>query len=348
MKIPFPKESAQLVGHEGLKNELLEMIRQQRLPHGILLAGAKGIGKATLAYHLARYLLQGGEGDFILDPGSSVFRQVMVGSHPDIITVTQDKDDDEDWHKEIPAEKARALVHFFQQKPMLGKWRVAIIDSIDELNHKGANSLLKILEEPPAHCLLILITHNIAKVLPTIRSRCQLFLCNHLTDEEIKTVLDTLHLDVWSEEQAFIAAVSEGRLGYGLSILKIGGQKFYQAMLSVFMDLTRGDWRSLIPFIEKYILNHAELGKEEAWQLGVHILQHWVATRLSKVMAQETTWVDSQEAKVAHAFFQSRPFNSFAHSWGVVNELLQQTRTFNLDKKQTLVCFFSRLSGLME
>lgn len=347
MRIPLPKESIQLVGHAGLKNELLEMISQQRLPHGLLLAGAKGMGKATLAYHLARYLLQGGEGDFVLDPGSAVFRQVMAGSHPDIITVTQDRDDDEDWNKEIPAEKARALVHFFQQKPMLGKWRVAIIDSIDELNHKGANSLLKILEEPPAHCLLILITHNIAKVLPTIRSRCQLFLCQNLKDEEVKTVLNTLDLDVSPEEQAFIAAVSEGRLGYGLSILKMGGQKFYQAMLSVFMDLARGDRRSFIPFLEKYILKHAELGKEEAWQLGVHILQHWVATRLSKVMAQETTWVDSQEAKVAHAFFQTRPFNAFAQSWSGMSDLLQQARTFNLDKKQTLVCFFSKMSGLI-
>lgn len=347
MQIPLPKESTQLVGHEDLKNELLTLMQQHRLPHGLLLAGAKGIGKATFAYHLARYLLQGGEGEFACDPESPVFRQVMAGSHPDIITVTQDKNDDEDWSKEIPAEKARALVHFFQQKPMLGKWRVAIIDSIDELNHKGANSLLKILEEPPAHCLLILITHNVAKILPTIRSRCQLFLCQNLTDGDIQSVLDTLQLDVPPEEKTFIAAVSEGRIGYGLSILKMGGQKFYQAMLQVFMDLARGDRRSFIPFVEKYILKPSELGKEEAWQLGVQILQNWVATRLSKVIAQDAHWVDSQEEKVARAFFQPQSFKSIAQSWSVLNDLFQQTHTFNLDKKQTLVCFFSRISGLM-
>jgi DNA polymerase-3 subunit delta' len=347
MKLPLPKESVQLIGHEGLKNELLGMIHENRLPHGILLSGAKGIGKATLAYHVARYLLQSGEGEFQLDPASSTFRQVMVGSHPDIITVTQDSDDEDDLTKEIPAEKARALVHFFQQKPMMGKWRVAIIDSIDELNHKGANSLLKILEEPPAHCLLILITHNIAKVLPTIRSRSQLFLCNPLSLSDTENVLNALQLDISPQERAFLVAVSEGRVGYGLAILKMGGLKFYQALLTVFADLARGDMRSLVPFMDKFIINHKELGKEEAWQLGIQILQHWVATRLSKVMAQETTWANAEEAAIAQAFFHTRSFDDFARSWAVVNDLLQQSRTFNLDKKQTLVCFFSRLSGLI-
>jgi DNA polymerase-3 subunit delta' len=347
MKIPLPKESIELIGHEALKNELLGMIHENRLPHGILLSGAKGIGKATLAYHVARYLLQGAEGDFALDPASSVFRQVMAGSHPDIIVVTQDKEGDDDFDKEIPAEKARALVHFFHQKPMLGKWRVAIIDSIDELNHKGANSLLKILEEPPADCLLILITHNIAKILPTIRSRSQLFLCNPLTSGETEAVLRNLQLDVSPQEHAFLVAVSEGRIGYGLAILKMGGLKFYQALLTIFADLAQGDMRSLMPFMEKYVLKHPELGKEEAWQLGVQILQYWVATRLSKVMAHETVWAHADEAAVAQAFFQTRSFDEFARSWAIANDLLQQSRTFNLDKKQTLVCFFSRLSGLI-
>lgn len=348
MKIPSPKEMSHLIGYDDLQSELCRLIEQKRLPHGILLSGPKGSGKATFAYHLARYLLKGGTGDFSLNPQSSVFRQVLAGSHPDLITVTQEKGESPDLSKEIPVEQARAVVHFFQQKPMLGQWRVAIIDSIDELSHKGANSLLKILEEPPSHCLLILLTHNIEKVLPTIRSRSQHLPCPLLTPSEVAQVLSYLNLDLTEAEQEFIVQVSEGRIGYGLNILKLGGQAFYEAMLTVFHDLAHADYTSLFPFIDKFIINHPELGKEEAWQLGTQILQDWLATRLAKVIRQEKSWAYPREEAIAHEFFSNRSFDAFAGSWFTANHLVQLSKTFNLDKKQTLICFFARLTGLIE
>jgi DNA polymerase-3 subunit delta' len=348
MKIPTPQENVQLIGYASLKEEMLQLLAHQRFPHGILLAGPKGTGKATFAYHLARYLLKGGEGEFTIPSSHSVFRHVQAGAHPDFLAVTQDINDKEEVSKEIPTEKARAVVKFFQQKPMLGKWRVALIDSIDELNHKGANSLLKILEEPPAYCLIILITHNIEKILPTIRSRTQLFMCDTLSTDQVSSILNQLALGIPPEEQTFIARICDGRVGYGLDVLKLGGQAFYDAMLDLFRALAQGDFRPLIPFLTRFLLKNSLLDKEQAWQLGTRVLQEWIATRLFKVITNDSRWPHPPEETIARSFFQTRSFQAFAQSWFEGNELLHLGSTFNLDKQQAFVCFFSRLTGLIK
>ncbi len=158
-----------------------------RLPHAILLSGPRGIGKATLAFRLARFLLAGpgdlpaemletGEGGLAIDPESSLFRRVASGGHADLLTVERAYDPRRRrLRSDIVVEDTRAIAGFFRLTAAEEGWRIVIVDGAEEMNRNAANALLKILEEPPRRGLLLLVSHSPGRLLPTVRSRCRHF-----------------------------------------------------------------------------------------------------------------------------------------------------------------------------
>ncbi len=189
--VPAPRANPDLVGHEAAERELLRLYSGRRLPHAILLAGPRGIGKATLAFRFARFLLaQGGDAErpaldlfssvgrrrprSAIDPESGVFRRVAAGGHADLLTVERAWDPRRKRLRgEIVVEDTREIAAFFRLTAAEEGWRVVIVDGAEEMNRNAANAVLKILEEPPDRALLLLVSHNPGRLLPTIRSRCR-------------------------------------------------------------------------------------------------------------------------------------------------------------------------------
>jgi DNA polymerase-3 subunit delta' len=172
-----PRDTFELEGAERAETTFAETIERNRVHHAWLLAGPEGVGKATFAYRAARRLLGAASstahGILGSAPDDTVSRLVSGRAHPDLMVLQLDPEDGKS-RKQIPVEEARGLPEFFAKTPALAAWRVAIIDTADDLNASGANALLKTLEEPPPRGIVLLASARPAALLPTIRSRCRI------------------------------------------------------------------------------------------------------------------------------------------------------------------------------
>src|SRR6516162_2435225 len=182
--VPAPRANPDLVGHESAERELRRLVEAGRLPHAILLSGPRGIGKATLAFRFARFLLAKGddaikaaaESGLAIDRESGVFHRVASGGHADLLTVERAYDPRRRRLRgEIVVEDAREITAFFRLTAAEQGWRIVVVDGAEEMNRSAANALLKVLEEPPRQALLLLVSHSPGRLLPTIRSRCRRF-----------------------------------------------------------------------------------------------------------------------------------------------------------------------------
>lgn len=179
--LPLPRETTVLFGHDGAEQEFLAVYRTGRIPHAWLIGGEPGIGKATLAYRIARFVLAYPDpsrlpaaASLALDPAHPTVRRIAVNAHSDLLVLERIPGDSGKMRTVITVEQVRRLATFFGSTAGEGGWRVCIVDSADELKYpEGSNALLKMLEEPPQRALFLLVSHAPARLLPTIRSRCR-------------------------------------------------------------------------------------------------------------------------------------------------------------------------------
>ena len=194
-----PRRSFLLLGHEQAENNLKDAFVSGRLHSAWLIGGPRGIGKATLAYRFARFLLTGPDSQALAAPGIDVApdhpvaRRISAGSHPDLLRIERAFD-----HKsgrvqtETRVEVARAVPRFFAHTAGAGGWRVCIIDTADDLNEVSANVLLKTIEEPPPRSLILVLSHAPGRLLGTIRSRCVKLGLAPLAKDRVIDVLRTI------------------------------------------------------------------------------------------------------------------------------------------------------------
>ena len=195
---PHPRATAVLFGHADAEAALLAAYRSGRVPHAFLIAGPKGIGKATLAYRMARFVLAHPDPaarevqaatSLAVDAEHPVARRIAAQAQPDLLILERTLNDKGVLRKQIAVEDVRRTVAFFGSTAGEGGWRIAIVDAVDELNRSGANALLKVLEEPPQRALLLLVSHSAARVPPTLRSRCRILTLRPLAEAEVAAAL---------------------------------------------------------------------------------------------------------------------------------------------------------------
>ncbi len=188
---PEPRANPILLGHEPAEAMLADAIRGGRVHHAWLITGPEGIGKATLAYRFARRLLKGSsEEGLAVDPADPVFRRVAAGAHADLHTVQRSiNPQTKRLRSEIGVDDVREAAEFLRLTAAEGGWRVVVFDRADELNRNAANALLKILEEPPARAILLLVCAAPGRVPPTVRSRCRRLRLASLSETTMQVLL---------------------------------------------------------------------------------------------------------------------------------------------------------------
>jgi DNA polymerase-3 subunit delta' len=199
---PHPRFAARLVGHAAAEAAMLAAHREGRLAHAWLIGGREGIGKATLAWRFARFVLANPDPtaaaaqnahDLSVAPDHPAARQLAALSHPDFALARREwSAKSKSFYSEIRVEDVRAALSMFHMSAAFGGWRVAIVDCADELNPAGANALLKMIEEPPPRALILVVAHRPGRVLPTIRSRCRKLLLERLSPSEIEATIEGL------------------------------------------------------------------------------------------------------------------------------------------------------------
>ena len=243
---PAPRENPHLLGHATAEAAILEALRGGRLHHAWLITGPEGVGKATLAYRFARRLLAGGGAALDMAASEPVFRRVAAGTHADLLTIEREWDDKKKrLKKQIAAETARLIPPFLHLTPAEGGWRVVILDGAEDLNPQSANALLKVLEEPPARAVLMLVCSAPGRLLPTIRSRCRHLALAPLGEAPMRRVLEMYLPAVQDADRAVLAGLSDGSPGRALALaddggLRIAGMVEEVLALGAGMPLLRG------------------------------------------------------------------------------------------------------------
>jgi DNA polymerase-3 subunit delta' len=217
-----PQLRTRVVGREALERGLRAQIVAGTLSNGWLICGPNGSGKATLAYRLARALLDPAaltrDGTLDMPADARTARLVAQKAHPDLFVAERRYDDKRGAHEtEIAVDTIRELGAFLSKTAGEGGWRAAIVDAADHLNRSAANALLKSLEEPPQRTAILLVAHRPGRLLATIRSRCRRIALPPLPDALIVSLL-TEEAGLASAEAAAIAEIAQGRPGYALSL----------------------------------------------------------------------------------------------------------------------------------
>ncbi len=257
-----PREASICLGHEAVEKNLLELIDTNALPHALILNGVKGIGKSTFAFRLARYLLKSGIQDgaqdslfgeaapankatsLEIDKDDPVFSRVMSGGHPDLLTIERPLDARKGTKKgNVDVETARKVAPFLRMTSSKGGWRVVIIDDADTMNRNAQNAMLKILEEPPKHALILLVTHRLGALIPTIRSRCRVINFNPLDLDIFKDLMaKEVGSQLKSEQMLTLNALAQGSVGNAQKIIQSEGLEIAEQILTLLENYPDFNW----------------------------------------------------------------------------------------------------------
>lgn len=359
MKIAHhPRQTTELIGLKSEEAGLLEQWYEKRLPHALLFSGPQGVGKATLAYRFARFILSG-EGDaenggaslfgdalppvqkatMAVDTETPVCQRIAHGSHPDLLVLEPEYDEKKDSYKAvIPIEAARKVGHFLSQTSSEGGWKIIIIDPVDALNPNAANALLKWLEEPPNRCLFMLISHRSGSLLPTILSRCQKLSFGLQAPQEFAAMLSQHGIHASDTDLALLQKLSSGSAGLAATLHHEQAERHYHDILEI---LAKGNDPALLTFAEKI-----SSGKEApAWatleRLFSLILNQII--KLASGMAPQTQ--DSREIDVLKGLSSRKSLDYWLELWENGTRLLTDAERLNLNKKHALLVVLFALCG---
>jgi DNA polymerase-3 subunit delta' len=353
---PPPWRNERLVGHEVAEKAMLEAHQSGRLHHAWLLTGPRGIGKATLAWRFARFLLAGQAGGLFGDaasdglyvPADAPNRGLVdARTHPDLFHLRRTLHPREARiQNEITIDDVRGLGQFMHMTPAMGKWRVAIVDAADEMNRNAANAVLKVLEEPPPNAVLLIVAHAPGRLLPTIRSRCRRLALHRLSDEIVVDLLGTYAPETKDEERKALAGLSEGSIGRALELAGAGSLGLYREMVEVLATLPALDMARLHTFAERFARRGEEANAD--WRSLNYLFDGWLKGLAKQGAVQGSpAIIVPAETGLRERLLAATSLDRWVEAWEKVAHLLSRSDAVNLDRKQTVLGSFLVLQSAM-
>lgn len=333
--VPEPSENPRLFGHDEAADMIATAYRAGKLPHALLLAGPQGIGKATLAFHLAYHLLkypdatQAPDRLAMPDASSSLFRQIAMGAHPAILHLTRPQNDKTKSFKTVlTVDEVRKVNRFLSMTSHDGGYRVVIVDPADDMNTNAANALLKNLEEPPARTVFVLITHSPGALLPTIRSRCQTIRLSPLDPDSLMRVLANVESPPPESAEArnALAGRAGGSARNAIILTQYGGLEIADA-LDGLLAAPRLD------IAAAHKLADVVSGRDQAIQFDIFNRR---ALDLLSDAASEAAMASQLERA-----------SMLSDTWQDASKAISETETYNLDRKQHVLTMIDRLYAVM-
>ena len=331
-EVKLPRETTALFGHAEAEQALLASYQSGRVPHAWLMGGSPGIGKATLAYRFARFVLAYPDPSaaevqkarsLAIDPDHPVARRIAAQAQGDLLVLERVVNEQTGkLYTVIRVEDVRRSVSFFGSTAGEGGWRVAIVDAVDDLQREGANALLKVLEEPPERALLLLVSNAPGRVLPTIRSRCRHLLLRPLDAADVaRAAAAAAGRDTDDAEIRTAARAADGSVARALALLDEDAQALRQRVLDLIAQLPEPDPRAL------HALGDA-LGSSDPQTLEtfMDLINGWLSTQLTGAAQSKP-----QMARVAE-------------TWEKVNRAAREVEAYNLERKPFAFAVFGALA----
>jgi len=352
---PPPWRNDRLVGHDLAERTMLAAQRLGKLHHAWLLTGPRGVGKSTLAWRFARFLLSGQQGGlFAAAPdGLEVARDapgralVDARSHPDLFHLRRTLNTDTGRIRgEIVVDDVRGLSDFMHMTPAMGDWRVAIVDSADEMNRNAANAVLKVLEEPPPNAVLLIVAHAPGRLLPTIRSRCRRLALHPLNNEAVVHLLSEHATTTSVQERQVLARLSEGSIGRALELAGAGSLGLYREMIDVLATLPNLDMPRLHGFADRFGKRGEEANAD--WRSLNYLFDGWfkgLARRAA--IGGGVAPVVPAENGLHERLLAAASLDRWIDAWEKVARLFSRSDAVNLDRKQTVLNSFLIFQSVM-
>ncbi len=326
-----PRETGALFGHGEAERALLEAYNGGRIPHAWLIGGPPGIGKATLAYRLARFVLAHPDprlpavqrtASLAVDADNPVARRIAAQAQGDLLVLERVLNEQTGkLYTVIRVDDVRKAVPFFGSTAGEGGWRIAIVDAVDDLQREGANALLKVLEEPPPRTLLLLVSHAPGRELPTIRSRCRRLLLRPLDEVDVvRAVAAATGRNADDAEVQVASTAAEGSVARAIGLLDGSALALRQRVLDLFAQLPDPDPRAL------HALGDA-LGGNEPKTLAafMDLVNGWLSAQIT-------------DARPARRLART------AEVWEKVNRAARDVETYNLERKPLVFAVFGLLA----
>jgi DNA polymerase-3 subunit delta' len=358
---PHPRETRRLFGQEAAEQGFLSAWAENRLHHAWLLRGPRGIGKATLAYRIARALISDGPdtgqpgGLFgpsgapaTLDPpeGCPVCSRIKAGSEPRLAVLRRTVNDKTGkLRTQIAIDDVRSVKRFLSLSAADGGWRAVIVDVADEMNRSAANALLKVLEEPPARTVLLLVAHSPAALLPTIRSRCRTLDLHPLGSAELSVALAGAGAPVATGEAGALTLLAGGSVGEAIRLGAGGGVALYGRLVTL-LNRGKGVERPEMMQLADLV---AGRGAETQYEMVVR-LTLTLAGRLARNAATGSSEAEAGpgESALMSAIAQNQAQAAlWAEAAVRVAAATSHARAVNLDPGQTIIDTFLDLDATL-
>jgi DNA polymerase-3 subunit delta' len=333
---PHPRDTLDLFGHERAEAELLDAFRSQRLPQAWIIGGPQGIGKATLAWRMARFLAAYPDPtapavqkavSLAVDPNHPATQKISALSFGDLALLRREWNEKTKKHgTRITVDDVRRALHIFEQAAGEGGWRMVLIDSADDFNANSANALLKLVEEPPPRSLFLIVGHQPGRILPTIKSRCRRLLLQPLPPQEleaaVRTALQTGSEETDEAELSRACAKAEGSVREALRLLSSADAAFDDLVGQGLSALPRLNWRA----IHKIADNVAGRERETEYEAFVAAVFGWLSQALRRRGGGP------------------RALAPYAEAWESLEREARDIQIFNLDKRAFVLGVFSQLA----
>ncbi|MEX1107344.1 MAG: DNA polymerase III subunit delta' [Dongiaceae bacterium] len=347
-----PRLNSNLLGQDEAETLLREAWDSGRLPHAWLMTGPRGVGKATLAFRFARFVLANGRdaggtpvaSGLALAESHPIFRRVASGGHSDLLVIERGIDPKrKKLRSEIVVDDVREAARFLHLTPAEGEWRVVIVDTADEMNRNAANALLKILEEPPRQSLLLLVSHAPGRLLPTIRSRCRRLRLPPLDTATIDAAIAASAPDLPDEDRQLLPLLAEGSLGRALELAASGGLDQQREVMELLLGLPALDTARLHELADRL----AGAGNENAFRAAAELVLWWLARfiRFAQTGRGEPEIV-AGEAALMHRLRAGGGLDRWLALWDKLGRLFALAAGADLDRKQVWIGAFLDMSGI--
>lgn len=368
LETSLPRNTLDLTGHEGAEQLFLDAFNAEKVHHAWMVTGPKGIGKATLAYKMARFLLNNPPDD---DQGPGLFGDVLekaaltsldtdiestanhlitAGSNPDLMVIERTEDPKTGkMRNNILVDDVRKVNKFFQSTSADGGWRVAIVDTADEMNRNAANAILKILEEPPKNSILIILAHAPGRLLPTIKSRCRMMPLSPLKSDTVKEILIKSFPDKEDNVIDGYVALSNGSPGYAISLIEHKGLKVYREILGLLSTMPDIN----VPLMHDFAGAITTQKSGDTFNLFSEMLSQFISRMIRHVSYLGTSHTHNikealtEEFKLMEEIGTIIPLDQWAELWEKISEKMMITDRLNMDRKQTVIDILNMINSAL-
>ncbi len=347
---PHPRATERIFGHVTAEAAFAHALQSGRTHHGWLINGHEGIGKATIAYRMARFALslasERGHGARPLDvpPQSVAARQVLALSHPGLLVIRRPWDQKNKRHLTvISVDEVRRIKSFLAHSTGTDAWRVIIVDQADELNIAAANALLKSLEEPPPRTLFLLVTSQPGRLLTTIRSRCRRLDLEGLCEPDMReavaqAVAASGGAPIDDKSWPMLIEGAQGSVRRLLALSRSEGLGVHAKLKGIVSSLPRLDWTQVHSLADEVTGAGTEQRFEQLMDLLSDTISRLVRVRAVGVGEPETT-------RLAERLIPTHGLASWAELWETVQTKRAETAALNLDRKTLILETFARMQA---